>query len=378
MAVVHLTNDEKFIDGFIKNQHELFPDIPNFYFARSKNGKFQHIKAQNVLPISISQGYDYIRQQLPTEPEVLIIHGLNPWKIDVLFTFPDHVKVVWIFYGFEVFNRGENIKQFVGKQTWSIAHGSVKERWKIAARTAQYWLAKLGLVSKKLTPFQAALKRINYFAHWIKEDFEYLSSRYPMHNMEYLEFSYGNPVLTFDLDAKGNDLMIGNSAADTNNHADIINELTPELVNNFNRVIIPLSYSGTPSYVNSISKLAKEKFGDKAMLLTDFMSKEDYFNLLKNVRLAIMGQLRSQGAANIRFFLVNKIDIAMFESNNLYRHYISKGLAIHSIAELRNTPINMFSESELEQNRKQEEVIHGVNARNTYYSNLFHLITLTD
>lgn len=374
MLVAHLTNDEKFIDGFIEIQQRLFPEITNVYFVLSEDGTFRHVSSKNIVAFSgKNDGYQKIREQLGEDPHLLVIHGLNPWKVQVLLKMPLSVKVAWIFYGFEIYNRGENVLAFVGPKTKQLAFAGAKHKLKLVIRKLQYSISRFSGISGQLMPFRAALNRINYFAHWIPQDFDYLTKRYPNHAMEFVDFCYSIEPLRLEVNDHRADLLIGNSAADTNNHADIIESLSDDFISGFKRVIIPLSYSGEQGYVKAVKKLAQEKLGDKALVLDSFMKKEEYFDILKGVKLAIMGQLRSQGAANIRFFLSSGIDLAMYPENSIYRFYTEKGMAIHSINQLNTDGFTPFAKDVLEHNKTIEHEIHRGEAIQKFYANLLKI-----
>ena len=372
MTIAHISNDVNFIDGFIDIQYRHFPEVENVYFALGKDGALSVINSDKPIVVSASITYDFIIEKIGKHPDKIILHGLNLWKIKFLNTVPKNINVTWVFYGYEVFHRGENLLSFLAPQTQSAMANEIRARVRALVQKIQFRLFNLGISSKKFIPFQTALKRIDFFAHWVKDDFDYLSRTYPRHSMKFINFCYSNNILQLNKTEGGNNAILGNSASYTNNHIDIINSLSQTFIDEFDNFYIPLSYSGDPKYIESVKSVAKTKLGNKAVILDTFLSKDEYFKLLGKVNLAIMGHLRPQAGGNIRFYLSNRINVAMFSSNSISKFLTEKGAHIIDLQQLIEDGFTPLTKEQLDKNQEVEASVFRNESVKKYYGNILY------
>lgn len=370
--IIHLSNDEKFIDDFIQNQNKYFPQVTNKYFAIAPNDTFRHIKNPKVEQFNNGLTYHKLLEQFKEKPKAFIFHNLNRHYFNLINTIPKEISIAWIFYGTEIFGRGENQDLFWGPITKKNYHPLAKV-W--LYRRLQYLMYYFDdKLSFRISPFLKAIHRIDYMAHWIKEDYKFIVNRYGLKKMNFIEFRYSIDMPQTDYEHRlKEDLMIGHSAAPTNNHLDIINELPKSFINHFKRIIIPLSYGGTPAYIRAVKKSASKKFGDKVIFLNTFLDKDTYFNMLSGVKLLIMAQYRSQGGSNIRFFLKNGTDLAFYEHNNMHKFYKQLGVKTHTIRSLKNNSFSFLLPKDHNRNKEITAELFQNDQIKTYYENLFFL-----
>ena len=85
---------------------------------------------------------------------------------------------------------------------------------------------------------------------------------------EKVEFTYFdmNPIATEATKTifkeRGQDIIIGNSAGSTNNHIDIMKQLSYVGIKD-RRVIIPLSYAGNKRYIKKVINYGSSLWGEK-------------------------------------------------------------------------------------------------------------------
>ena len=92
-------------------------------------------------------------------------------------------------------------------------------------------------------------------------------------------------------------ILVGNSAAPTNNHIEIFDKLLA-LKNKKIKIYVPLSY-GDKSYAKEIARIGHNYFGEQLVPLFNFMSNIEYINFLSNIHIAIFNHNRQQGMGNI-------------------------------------------------------------------------------
>lgn len=351
--ILHIVKDEKFIDGFIEYQKTFCPNIKNEYLAwPSKCGKLQNIKNKSVAVIDIHSVYSIIEYIKNKRPSKVIFHNLDKKNWPLVIKIPNEITIGWIFYGAEIFNRPENLGVFLGKKTLMFLKSSPRTLINHLLAQVKFFIenAIYKTTGLKISLFLKALHRVNFIAHWIEEDYEFIKRKYSLKALKFVNFCYSNETLGSIENKSKKNLLIGNSAAFTNNHLDIITKIPLTFSDQFNKIIFPLSYSGSAHYKNVVKNAAKSKFGDKAVILDTFINKEEYFKLLSSVKLAIMGSYRSQGGGNIRFFLKNEIDLMLSEKNNIYKFYKNHSANLHLVESISDG-FCFFSEEKKQKNK---------------------------
>lgn len=96
---------------------------------------------------------------------------------------------------------------------------------------------------------------------------------------------------------KSINIQIGNSATLTNNHFEVLKNLSRFKEENIN-IFIPLSY-GNMEYAERVVSYGKEIFGDKFIPVQNFMSLDEYCRFLYNMDIAIFDMKRQQALGNI-------------------------------------------------------------------------------
>lgn len=368
----HFVSDEKFIDGFISNQAKMFPNVRNLYFTWAPTeSSLIHIKSHNVVVLKENSKFEDVLRITKAKPTFAIFHGLFKQKHKMLLSIPSGIKTAWVFYGAEVFNRRENVNLFYGPKTRRLLERSLVHLAKNYIKLLNYYLEYFIFTSLKLkiTSFWRAVHKIDYFAHWISDDYEFVVNRYCHKRMKYISFCYSNEIPAIQKSELKKYLLVGNSGAITNNHLDVFSEISDLDLVQFEKIIIPLSYSGPKWYVNIIKESAKKRFGEKAIILDSFITKKEYFHILSKVKLALMGHYRSQAGGNIRFFLKNGIDFALYPRNPIFRFCQRNGIKV-KILPLSSNEISLSSSSGTTSNKLLQRRLFEDETLKRYYYNL--------
>ncbi len=145
------------------------------------------------------------------------------------------------------------------------------------------------------------VKRIGHFITYIKGDYELARKWYGAkgeyhHCLMYPSNLYKEYILPQKHEATIN-ILVGNSADPTNNHAEVFEKLTAYKQENI-QIFCPLSY-GPADDAERIAKLGKELFGDRFTPLLDFMPFERYLELLGKIDVAVFAHKRQQAMGNM-------------------------------------------------------------------------------
>lgn len=147
---------------------------------------------------------------------------------------------------------------------------------------------------------RAALKRIGHFVTYVKGDYELAQKWYGAKGKYHECLMYSSNLFKdYAVPPKQGDtinILVGNSATQTNNHAQIFDKLMQYKDKDI-QIYCPLSY-GLADYAEQTAKLGKKIFGDKFIPLLDFMPFDKYLELLGQIDIAVFAHKRQQAMGN--------------------------------------------------------------------------------
>lgn len=150
---------------------------------------------------------------------------------------------------------------------------------------------------------------------------------------------------------KGLQILLGNSASESNNHKEIILKLSKLQGQDFS-VICPLSY-GNQEYAKEVIEYGKQLLEDKFNAITEFLEISEYFKILAKVDIAIFNFDRQQALGNIvtLFYLGKKIFLK--DNTNLTEMLNLKGLRFYTIDQLESEIFKTLEVAVRNKNREQ-------------------------
>lgn len=337
--VLHITHDDKFIDFFIARAKQNLNDVQRFViYVPGEGYKLKFVKNPEVLTAPLySKKFDETVGDLSTY-HTIYIHYLSEELLEFISSIPEGINVVWIFWGADVFDLPDFRKGHYLEFTSSFLN-----RKDIARSTVAKGILRLKEIKKKyhelvnLREYQKAIKRVDFFAHYIYEDY-LIIKKYFQAGFSYIDFTYGTvEQFTFQFNpdtALGEtNILIGNSANPANNHLDAI-QLLFDVHLEHSKVYVPLSYSGSEEYISHVISGGKAILGDKFTPLPDFLTTEEYHAILKSVGFAIMAHKRSQAWGNLIALLWKGVKVFMCGESNLYKSLKGLGFKIYTLNEI--------------------------------------------
>ena len=182
-----------------------------------------------------------------------------------------------------------------------------------------------------------------------------------MFTQEYLEQS---PSL-------GRKIMIGHSGSPENNHLDVfekIHQLVPE---NTVQILSPLSY-GNPKFIAEVKKKGREYFGNRLEILEDFIPREEYYQKLSEVSIAIFNHKIQQAFGNILGLIFMGVKVCLNPENPVFIEMTRNGIKIINYQELtKEDLLNPLSESDIQHNRNKIRALFNEELIQTYYQDLY-------
>lgn len=346
--ILHLLTDEKFTDYAIKQFSA--PEMKSEFVLVPTNNMMDHVKLINnckVVP-SNSKEFNVLLDQLGNYSGI-ILHGLFGvrWQNLLITKIPQSVKVAWMFWGVEIYSQEDENRKYMGKLT------------KIAF--------DLHNISKKKTlksPLNIPIhlfKRFDYCLTDIYEEYEY-AKQYTQADFQYLWYNYYSLEETvadlLDSTCDGNNIWVGNSAAEKNNHLDLFLLLIKRRLRSSirgSKMIVPLSY-GAPWVRNLITKVGRFLFGKHFCPLNSFIPIEQYNQLMLSCSTIIIAYYQPAAQGNIITALWLGMRVYLSEKSMAYTYFKRIGCVIYSIEyDMRKNNSMVFApmkKSDIQQNRR--------------------------
>lgn len=346
--IIHFCFDGNFIDGSIVQFKKYYPD-QNIFFIYQPSGHIgnRKVKAKgpDIIWLNTADADNcakFVTESLSVynDIESVVLHGLSDTYIEALRVLKERnaVKVYWLFWGFELYNAlGEEGKINLIDQISPFSISSYIGPTKYNKLLKGF--LNIGSYHKRLLSF---LPLIDYFCFWNYEEFQLLKKYYPC-DIQYKYFQYGaKPKDSFEKmeycinEKKPFSILINHQASVTGNHITVFKKLKTIDKDNLYDKVVPLSY-GNYRIKKVVLKSGKCLFNDKFKPVLDYMSLESYERFLRQVEVAVFGQLRQEAAGNIVYLLENGTKVFLRKKSPLLPYYRKKGYIVFTIEDDLNS-----------------------------------------
>lgn len=358
IRIANFVIDEKFIDWQIEYQDLTKKECQHdYYFVGSKNFKYikkekDRVRRINIdSVISITNNYDAV-----------FLHSIFSMPLELISIIDKRVKVFWFSWGYDIYNsprpRPLIRLNLYHSATKRYMHGDIK---RMLFNTL---LLLRNIINKRGSKYYyKAIKRVNYFSGIIPEEYSMVKNSFPNFKALATDYSYCCVSQFPSSDnfenciKNGNNIIVGNSTAYTNNHLDILESLKGVDLGS-RKIIVPLSYSPNPRYVQRVQSKGQEIFGDKFVALTSFLSVKEYNDVINSCSICIFGSERQQGMGLVISSLYNGVKLFLYETSIIYRHCQNLGLKVYSIEKDLAGP-NAFAPLTEEEALFNRKIIYG-------------------
>jgi hypothetical protein len=359
LKIIHLTTDEKFIDGAMflfnkafPNQNQLCvlkpPANPPIRFIKQSKIDFEIVKTKNTLEAV---------NNYTNNAEWVVIHGLNEVWADYIIE-NTQKKILYVVWGAEVYGNPLLYNQplhgdYTSQLAKKIERKSITQKMKDIINSYRFNLPRVNQ-KEQWQRNKKALNKIDNISVIYKEEIEfYKENKIIREDTNFIKFGY-YPIeyFTANIDENaelGNDIMIGNSSSLTNNHLEVFEKLkTLEVENN---IVVPLSY-GDKKLAKILIDEGKKMFGKQFKPITDFMPLDDYTRLMQSCGIVIMNQYRQQAVGNIITAVYLGVKVFLDKRNTIYQYLKRNGCYIYSLDDLKSiNDLCVLSYSERQNNK---------------------------
>ena len=358
MKIIHIGPDSQFVQ-FLSTIFEEFAPGANHYFVTgaSAAGDFRYPVCGGGKTVSI-QG----KRGLASVPlyvrccDMVIAHSMGPHAAAAFMASPRSAVRVWSGWGFDYYGDDtDSSADLIKPDTMAIMRD---EKLKIQNPPPMRKLARK-IISSGI---HSAARRTDYFSAPIPSDFDIFKRRFQGFQGKYAQLNYGDVASTF---AKGvalnneKNILLGNSASETNNHLEIFKILSMHDLKN-RKVIVPLSY-GNPDYRSKVIAVGRKMLGEAFLPLVHFMPLNEYSSIIASCNVVIMNHLRQQALGNIGAALYQGAHVYLDPSNPTYKFFAEKKAAVHSIDKLssESLPLTSLCADDILKNRSMLESFWG-------------------
>ena len=333
IKIVHCVTDEKFAKNIVTT-FDFLCDRCQSTYVYIKNGSHKQLTYiadnKSIEHLEIDSLMERLHRG---EYDVLFLHNLRSMPLTYISRIPLNVRVVWLAWGFDIYS-------CVGtKPLVPVANAIHPETQKLLRQT---WREKLNHFLKmfyKATQsghLKAAVTRADYFSGVLSEEYE-MMCQVPYFRAQQIDYRYASPLSNITLEmlanvppVKGNDILVGNSADPTNNHADIF-KLLSEVDLKDRKVVVPLSYAGTSKYKARVKALGEQLWGSRFVAIDGFLPYTEYKTLISSCGFRIFGHERQQAMGNVNMAFRDGCKVFLSETSIVYKHQCKLGLRAYSI-----------------------------------------------
>lgn len=150
-------------------------------------------------------------------------------------------------------------------------------------------------------------------------------------------------------------IQVGHSGDSTLNHMETLSMLNKYRDENM-QILLPLSYSwDSKEYVNKIIDYANNHFPGKIIILTEMLPKDQYFELLKRVNVAIFNTERQIGLGNINSLLQNNVKVYLREDGVMYQYFLDNGQPVEKISNIEKESFEQFISAPKVDEKKRDD-----------------------
>ncbi len=299
---IHIISNDKFAAKFVWLIDEMYPKASNIVYVYSNDGKKKDIISPNVKYID---KYDEIDFNLLSKNEKIFIHGFyNTSLVRFLYfrcRFITSEQLVLIIWGAELYDDRAELKE---------------PGLHIKRRINE--IIKRGLV-----------KRCNKFMTFAYSDFDLICKWYGARGRQFdciyptnADVSLLNKLLNEHKENEKTTILLGNSATLSNQHLPALERL--QVFSDRNIVVLcPLSY-GDMEYAEKVCDYGHKVLGEKFRPIKEYMSVEDYSELLNSVDIAVFNNNRQQATGNIEILAYLNKKIYIRSDTTTWKHYVQR------------------------------------------------------
>ncbi|MDE5551729.1 MAG: hypothetical protein K2I91_00875 [Muribaculaceae bacterium] len=337
MKILHLLLDHNFVKGPRQRFEQYYPGQNIFVIHSTKPADTlsKYPDGFIVLDMNLPENQAKVVEICRREGvDKLLLHGLNryqPTLVRDIKAQNSKLTVYWMFWGYDLY---ETLSYEKGYRLMDDRFNPLRRDCLVKPYPI---LRNVKRLMNRYRPdaYKQLMAMADYFCFWNKGDYDLLKANFNL-PIRYKFFAYSanmpgdKPQYMFDLKERTTTrIMVNHQASLYGNHSTIfrrLNEIDPD---NTLEKVVPLSY-GIPAVRQRTIMEGSRYFAEKFLPILDYMPREQYFDMLQSIDVAIFGQRRQEASGNIIHMLKNGVKVFLRNDNNLLKYYRDKGYLIYS------------------------------------------------
>lgn len=151
-------------------------------------------------------------------------------------------------------------------------------------------------------------------------------------------------------------LLLGNSAAPSNNHYELLDSVSHLKAHNI-ELVMPLNYAGEALYIEQVIKYGHTLFGDKFVPITDMLSKQKYDELLTSIDGTVFAHDRQQGLYVAYYMMLHGKKLFLKSSTSTYQNFCHYGFHVEDLELLSACDFNELMHNPMGNRSKNQQVL---------------------
>jgi|GEM_PF-6362367 len=327
-----------------------------------KGHKMRYVNETSGIIIS---GTEQEKSILKDSIDKIFIHYLTIEKIRFIYDHHFQSKIiVWIIWGGDLYN---SMLKRRGYRLYSDNNSCLNYPMDYASSRIYEKLKWLGLFSKPIVRLANRLHEsfddrmkvgflkncVDYIVS-VKPDFSLITDAVRMRRLKgRLDFSYypiedtiGQLVGKW---SDGHNIMVGNCATYSNNHEYVLEYLKSLDLKGFS-VILPLSYGGSPKYIDAIKK--KYSVLQSVKILENYLPIDEYYSIIASATTCIYGNFRQEAWGNILIALYLGSKVYLSRNSPLLQMSFYMGIKVFELESIKDTFEYQLTKEERVHNRQ--------------------------
>ena len=356
MRIVHLARDEKFVPLLRQLFEEAVPGANHWLIARRRRAGPGFVAAA---PDVRFRPEWWFRTPLVARDvaraDVIVAHSMTRIFANAIAHAPASARVAWKGWGYDFYPLLEaQLGDPILPATRALIGKTAADPTEAVATTPRHWWQRLARNAvRRPSALELVAARLHTFSV-VPSEAELVRRALPALKAVHHEmplFTAEDTFQTGPAAMEGTDILLGNSATASNNHADAF-ELLQVLIGKA-RLVVPLSY-GNSAYAVMVAALGREKFGEHFDALQQWMSLADYNERIRRCGFVVMNHRRQQAVGNIGAALYKGATLYLRRDNPLYAFYTDMGITLRPMDTLAQSrgPLEPLTPAQRARNRE--------------------------
>lgn len=314
--IVHVLPDNKFVDDAIERFEAVAPGRNRFLVRRpaAAQGDLTLVTSGLAEKVRVGRLGPEFR-----EPGVraVVFHAFHASIHRLIHEVPEGVRIAWLGWGYDYYPS-------LLRERFPPPDGLLEPR------TRQLRRALEGESAGPLPELdREALERVDWFIPVLRSEWALARQLNPWLRAGYLPWGYGTGRVERALPPPSQPrraILVGNSAALTNNHLDTFDMLRAAGgTDTYDRVVVPLTY-GPTEVTRRVVEAGRAAFGERFEPLTDHLPRDRYEELVASCHTLVFGHVRQQGLGNVSIAVRAGLRLVLHPRSILREDLIAAGI----------------------------------------------------